>query len=104
MKRKITEKTKAIIPVHYAGCSCLIEDLVKIARDRDLILIEDAAEALGASVNGKKAGTFGNAGVMSFCQNKVATTGEGGALLTNSADIYEKLKLIRSHGRSEDSG
>jgi len=103
VKRKITEKTKVIIPVHYAGCSCLIEDLVKIAQDHNLILIEDAAEALGASVSNKKVGTFGNAGVISFCQNKVATTGEGGALLTNSADIYEKLKLIRSHGRSEDS-
>lgn len=103
VRSKITEKTKAIIPVHYAGCSCLIEELGEIAQHHNLILIEDAAEALGASVNDKKVGTFGNAGVISFCQNKVATTGEGGALLTDSADIWEKLKLVRSHGRSDDS-
>lgn len=99
--RKINSRTKAIIPVHYGGCPCLIEELVKIARQYNLLLIEDAAESLGATINGRKVGTFGDCAVLSFCSNKVITTGEGGAVVTNSADICDKLKLIRSHGRAE---
>jgi dTDP-4-amino-4,6-dideoxygalactose transaminase len=64
-------------------------------------LIEDAAESLGAKIGNKKVGTFGEAAMFSFCAPKVITTGEGGAVVTNSKDIYEKLKLIRSHGRAE---
>lgn len=103
VERKITSKTKAILPVHYAGCPCLIEPLREVARRHNLILIEDAAEALGASINGRKVGTFGDSTILSFCQNKIITTGEGGAVLTESKEIYEKLKLIRSHGRLETS-
>jgi len=98
---KITERTKAIIPVHYAGCPCLINELRQVAREHNVLLIEDAAEALGAEAHGTKAGAFGDASVLSFCQNKVITTGEGGAVVTGSPDIYEKLKLIRSHGRAD---
>ncbi len=103
VRRRISEKTKAIIPIHYAGCPCLIKQLRDIAQEYNLILIEDAAEALGASVNGRKMGTIGDSTVLSFCQNKVITTGEGGAVVTNSREIYERLKLIRSHGRLETS-
>lgn len=103
VERKITSKTKAILPVHYAGCPCLIEELKEIAQRHNLILIEDAAEALGASINGRKVGTFGDSAVLSFCQNKVITTGEGGAVATESKEISEKMKLIRSHGRLETS-
>lgn len=103
VERKITRKTKAIIPIHYGGCPCLINELAQIARERDLLLIEDAAESLGAAVDGKKVGTFGDCAILSFCSNKVITTGEGGAVLTNSGELYEKLKLIRSHGRAETS-
>ena len=99
VRAKITSKTKAIIPIHYAGCPCLIEELRDIAKERGLLLIEDAAEAFGAEVRGKKAGSFGDASILSFCQNKIITTGEGGAVVTDSRDIYEKLKLLRSHGR-----
>jgi len=99
VKEKITKKTKAIIPVHYAGCPCFIKELKEIAEDFNLILIEDAAEAFGAKVKEKKVGTFGNSAMFSFCANKVITTGEGGAIVTNSKNLYEKLKLIRSHGR-----
>jgi perosamine synthetase len=102
VRQKITPKTKAIIPVHYGGCPCLIEELKEIAGDNGLILIEDSAESFGAKLNGKKAGTFGDAAVLSFCANKVITTGEGGAVTTNSEEIYEKLRLIRSHGRAEN--
>jgi len=101
VERKITPRTKVIIPIHYGGCPCLITELRQIAKEHNLILIEDAAESLGASVDGKKAGSFGDAAILSFCSNKVITTGEGGAVVTDSVDIYEKLKLIRSHGRAE---
>ncbi len=97
----ITPKTKAIIPVHYGGCPCRIQELREIADDHNLVLIEDAAEALGSSVNGKRVGSFGDSSILSFCQNKIITTGEGGALVTDSRDLYEKAKLIRSHGRLE---
>lgn len=98
---QITEKTKAIIPVHYGGCPCMIRELKEIADDHNILLIEDAAEAFGASIEGKKVGTFGDSAMLSFCQNKIITTGEGGALVTDSRDVYERMKLIRSHGRLE---
>ncbi|WFN35006.1 DegT/DnrJ/EryC1/StrS family aminotransferase [Methanogenium sp. S4BF] len=100
---RITPRTKAIMPVHYGGCPCRIQELREIAEDHNLILIEDAAEAFGASVGGKKVGTFGDSAMMSFCQNKIITTGEGGAIVTDSRDVYEKMKLIHSHGRLETS-
>jgi perosamine synthetase len=99
--RKITPKTKAIMSVHYGGCPCKIEELREIANAHDLILIEDAAEAFGAAIGNKKVGTFGDSAMLSFCQNKIITTGEGGAIVTDSRDLYEKMKLIRSHGRLE---
>jgi perosamine synthetase len=101
VKEKINKRTKAIIPIHYGGSPCMIEELKEIAEDNNLILIEDAAESLGAKVKNKKVGTFGDSAMFSFCQNKIITTGEGGAIVTDSKEIYEKLKLIRSHGRDE---
>lgn len=101
VERKITKKTKAIMPIHYGGLPCRIEELKKIADEYDLLLIEDAAESIGASINGRKVGSFGDAAMFSFCGNKVITTGEGGIILTNSGEIYERFKLIRSHGRLE---
>lgn len=101
VKERIGTKTKAIMPIHYGGCSCLIKELKQIAEDYDVLLIEDAAESLGARINNKMIGTFGDAAILSFCQNKVISTGEGGAIVTDSEEIYKKLKLIRSHGRLE---
>ena len=103
VEENITKNTKAIIPIHYGGCPCKIKELVDIAEDKDLILIEDAAESFGADINGKMTGTFGDSGILSFCQNKVITTGEGGALITDSKELYEKIILIRSHGRLESA-
>ena len=100
---KITSKTKAILPIHYGGSPCLVRELREIADAHGLILIEDAAEALGARIGEKKAGAFGHSAMLSFCQNKIITTGEGGAIVTDSKEIYEKLKLLRSHGRQETS-
>lgn len=98
---KITKKTRAIIPVHYGGCPCNIAALRDIAEDHNIILIEDAAEAFGAKIKNRNVGTFGESGMFSFCQNKIITTGEGGAMVTESLDLFEKMKLIRSHGRLE---
>ncbi len=103
VKERISKKTKAIIPIHYGGSPCFIKELKEIADDHDLILIEDAAEAFGAQIKDKMMGTFGDCAMFSFCANKVITTGEGGAIVTDSKEIYERLKLIRSHGRSEDN-
>lgn len=101
VKRKITQGTKAIVPIHYGGLPCRIETLREMAEDCKVLLIEDAAESIGASINGRKVGSFGDAAMLSFCGNKVITTGEGGMIITDSGEIYERLKLIRSHGRLE---
>ncbi len=99
ISNKINSKTKAIVPMDYGGLSCRVHEIKQITQDNDLILIEDAAEALGASIRGKKVGSVADSSIFSFCGNKVLTTGEGGAVVTNSKKIYEKIKLIRSHGR-----
>jgi perosamine synthetase len=102
VKEKITSKTKAIIPIHYGGGPCKnIKALQEIAEDHHLVLIEDAAESLGAKIHNRHVGTFGDAAMFSFCQNKVITAGEGGIVVTDSKTIAEKLNLIRSHGRVE---
>ncbi|MCR4393758.1 MAG: DegT/DnrJ/EryC1/StrS family aminotransferase [Dehalococcoidales bacterium] len=103
VRRKITPRTRAILPIHYAGCPCKIYEILEIAREHNLLLIEDAAEAFGAKVQDRMIGTFGDAAIFSFCQNKIITTGEGGAVVTDNHTIYEKLKLIRSHGRLDRS-
>lgn len=105
VNEKITSKTKAIIPMHYGGkISKNIESLREIADDNNLILIEDNAESFGAKIRDQYAGTIGHAGMLSFCQNKIITTGEGGAICTCDEEIYKKLILIRSHGRVEIKG
>ncbi|MBU4189367.1 MAG: DegT/DnrJ/EryC1/StrS family aminotransferase [Candidatus Thermoplasmatota archaeon] len=101
VKEKITKKTKTIIPIHYGGCPCRIRELKEIAEDHNLILMEDAAESFGAKIGKKMVGTFGDSSMLSFCANKIITTGEGGCIVTDSKDIYKKLKLFRSHGRLE---
>jgi perosamine synthetase len=105
VEKKITPKTKAIMPIHYGGCPARdIEKIKAIAEKHKILLIEDAAQSLGTSINGKKVGTFGDSAMFSFCQNKVVACGEGGVVVTNSEYIYEKMKLIRSHGRVEIVG
>lgn len=101
VKEKMTEKTKAIMPIHYGGLPCQIEALREVAEDYRVMLIEDAAESMGASINGRRVGSFGVSAMFSFCGNKVITTGEGGIIVTDSDEIYEKLNVIRSHGRLE---
>lgn len=96
---RVTRKTKAILPTHYGGCPCKVDELRKLAEDHGLVLIEDSAEALGAEIRSKgKAGSFGDSAIFSFSGNKVLTTGEGGLVVTDSERIWRRLKLIRSHG------
>ncbi len=103
VKERITNKTKAIIPVHYGGAPCKeIKALKEIANDHNLLLIEDAAESLGSKIKNEMVGTFGHSAMFSFCQNKIITSGEGGVIVTDSKDVYQKLKLFCSHGRIEN--
>lgn len=102
VNEKVTSKTKAIMPVHYGGSPCMIRELREVAEDRKVLLIEDAAESFGAKIGNEKVGSHGDSAMISFCQNKVVTTGEGGAVITDSQEVYERLKLVRSHGRLEN--
>jgi len=99
VESKISNKTEAIIPIHYAGLPCKIEEIMKYAKKKKIPIIEDAAESLGSSIKKQKVGTFGDVGIFSFAGNKVLTSGEGGAVVTNSKKTFERLQLIRSHGR-----
>jgi len=101
LSQLISQKTKAIVPMDYGGISCKINEIQEVAKNNELLLIEDSAEALGASINGKKVGSIADSSIFSFCGNKVLTTGEGGAIVTNDKTIFEKIKLIRSHGRMD---
>jgi perosamine synthetase len=103
VEKRITPKTKAIMPIHYGGLPCQIEKLQHIANKHNLILIEDTAESLGAMVNNKKVGSFGDSAILSFCSPKVITMGEGGMIFTDSRDVHEKARLIYNHGRAETS-
>jgi len=95
-------KVKAVIPVHYGGTPCRdIMQLRELTKQRKILLIEDAAESIGSTINGTKVGSFGDTAMFSFCGNKIITTGEGGIVVTDSGIIYERLKLARSHGRLE---
>ena len=99
----ISKKTKVIMPIHYGGMPCKIIEIKKFAERHKLILIEDSAESIGSTIGNKKTGSFGDMSILSFAGNKVLTTGEGGAVIVNSKKLYEKLKLIRSHGRQTNS-
>ena len=102
VKKSITKNTKAIIPVHLYGHPAAMIELNEIAKNHDLIVIEDAAEAHGAEINSIKVGGFGHAGTFSFYGNKVLTTGEGGMVTTNDKNIYERLKYLRDHAMDPD--
>ncbi len=101
----ITNKTKAIMPVSLNGRICSnIDRLIKIAKKHKLIVIEDAAQALGARYKGKGAGTFGLAGCFSFYPAKLlGTFGDAGAVITNDKKLAEKVRMLRNHGKSENA-
>lgn len=98
IRRKITKNTKAIIYVDYAGQPCDIKAIKEIADEFDLYLIEDACHAIGAEYEKKKVGNFADLTIFSFHPVKHITTGEGGAVVTDNKELYEKLSLLRTHG------
>ena len=100
---KITEKTKAIIPVHFAGQPCDMDAILEIARSRKLYVIEDAAHALPAWYGNKKIGTLGDITCFSFYATKTLTTGEGGMLVTSRKEWAERAKVLRLHGIIRDT-
>jgi len=100
IEKVITKKTKAIVPVYLNGRMCEMKKLMKIAKKHNLIVIEDAAQALGAKYKGKKAGSFGLTGCYSFYPAKIlGAFGDGGAVVTNDKKIFEKIYLFRNHGQ-----
>lgn len=102
IEKKITKKTKAIIPVHYTGQPCDMDIITKIAKRYGLFVIEDAAHALGASYKRKKIGSISDMTCFSFHPVKPITTGEGGMVVTNNEELYKRLVLFRSHGITRD--
>ena len=103
IKEKITSKTKAIIPVDFAGQSVDMDLILKIAEEYNLIVIEDAAHALGSEYKNEKVGSKAHMTEFSFHPVKPITTGEGGVVVTNSKELYEKMILFRSHGITRNS-
>jgi len=101
IEKKVTKKTKVIMPVHYAGQPADMAPICEIAEKKGIYVVEDAAEAHGALYKGSKAGSVGNLACFSFYPNKNMTTGEGGMITTNDDELAEKIKMIRSHGQNE---
>lgn len=103
IKRKITARTKAVIPVHLAGQPCDMDAIHKIAEEYHLMVIEDGAHALGSVYKGKKIGALSDMTTFSFHPVKPITTGEGGMVVTDDEELYQRLVLFRSHGITRDA-
>lgn len=99
IKRKITDKTKGIMPVHLYGNPCDMDPIMRIAREHDLFVIEDAAECHGATYKGRKVGTFGDVSTYSFFGNKIITTGEGGMIVTNNEALANRMRILKGQGQ-----
>lgn len=102
IRKKITSKTKAIVAVDFTGQAVELDEIKKISEEYNLILIEDAAHSIGTVYDGKKVGNISDMTTMSFHPVKTVTSGEGGAILTNSEDLYKKLLLAHTHGITHD--
>jgi len=99
IRKAVTKRTKAILPVHIFGLPCDMDKMVAVADEYDLAIIEDACEAIGATWNGTKVGSFGDVAAFAFYPNKQMTTGEGGILVTDDAQIAELACSMRNQGR-----
>lgn len=102
LEKKITSRTKAIIPVHYTGQPCDMDAILEIAHKHNLLVVEDGAHALGAAYKGKKIGSIADMTCFSFHPVKPVTTGEGGMIVTDNEELYRRLVLYRSHGITRD--
>jgi perosamine synthetase len=100
----ITKRTRAIMPVHIFGMPCDMKHIMEIAENHDLLVIEDACQAHGASINGKRVGSIGHVGCFSFYATKNILTGEGGMITTDDEEIYNKMLMIKNHGRGKEGG
>ncbi|MGI0004831.1 MAG: DegT/DnrJ/EryC1/StrS family aminotransferase, partial [Nitrososphaera sp.] len=100
-RKKITKKTRAIIPVHLYGHPCDMDAIAELAEKRSLAIIEDACQSLGSTYKKRQTGTFGDMGCFSMYASKVLTAGEGGAIVTDDDRLAEKIKMIRNHGMVE---
>jgi len=100
VREKITSRTKAIMPVHLCGFPCDMDGIMAVAKEYGLYVIEDACQAVGASYKGKLLGTIGNAGALSFNYFKIISAGEGGAVVTDNLDLYEKALIYHDVGSS----
>jgi len=98
IEHAITAKTKAIVPVHYAGAACNMDGIMRIAKQYNLMVIEDAAQALLSTYHGRYLGTIGDLGCLSFHETKNIISGEGGALLVNNPDLMERAEILREKG------
>jgi len=104
IKGKLSSKTKAIICVHLAGFPCNMDDIMQLAKKKNLYVIEDCAQAHGAKYKGKPVGSIGDIGCYSFCQDKIMTTGgEGGMVVTNNENFWRKMWAYKDHGKSYQS-
>ncbi len=102
VEKCITDKTRAVVAVDYTGQSADLEPLLKLCREKNLVLIEDGAHVIGTTYQGKKNGSIADMTMFSFHPVKTVTAGEGGAILTNSEEYYRKLLLYRAHGITRD--
>lgn len=103
IEEKISPRTRAIVPVHYAGHPCDMDPIMEIADKNNLVVIEDAAHAIETKYKGRKIGNLGNPTAFSFYANKNITTGEGGMLTLNDESIAEQIRILRLHGISRDA-
>lgn len=103
VRKAITPKTKAIMPVHYAGAPVDLDGLYALAEQHNLRVIEDCAHAIGTTYKGKRLGSFGHIQVFSFHPNKNMTTGEGGSVVTDTPETFEQMKVMRFHGINRDA-
>jgi dTDP-4-amino-4,6-dideoxygalactose transaminase len=100
IRAKITDKTKAVMIVHYGGVPCEMDEIVSLCKSKNIALIEDVAHAPGAEYKGMKCGTFGDVSCFSFFTNKNLSVGEGGMVIAKTAELNAKMKFLRSHGMS----
>ncbi len=103
IEEKITKRTKAIMPVHYGGLACDMDEVIKIAKKHDLLIIEDAAHASGASYKNKRIGAHGDVAIFSFHPVKNISTGDGGMVTTDNAHLANKISTLRLHGMSKEA-
>ncbi len=101
IQRAITPRTRAILPVHFGGLPCAMDEIIDLARQHDLAVVEDAAHAVGARYRGRMIGGLGNTTCFSFYANKNLTTGEGGMVTTDDDTVAEKIEIYRLHGLSK---